>query len=241
MIHDLLSSVKLCSPKRLGRPEITLSYAQSLDGSIAVSRGVPCALSGSESRVLTHRLRAAHDAILVGVNTVIADNPLLTVRLAEGPSPLPVVLDSHLRMPLNSNLLNNEKRPLIAATDSASEEKQRLIELSGARVIRTSPDKKGWVDLNSLLEILAGLGIKNIMVEGGARVITSFLSLHLVDRLVITIAPSFLGGLHALESPLNPHNGGYAGGKDLPVFRDIRYEQVGKDIVFWSVLSWPNQ
>jgi GTP cyclohydrolase II len=241
ILTDLLSSIKIANPQHKDRPTVTLSYAQSLDGSIAMSRGTPYALSGSESQVLTHQLRATHDAILVGVNTVIADNPFLTVRLVEGQSPLPIVLDSQLRLPLNSNLLKNKVPPLIATITSSSQEKQERIEESGAKIIRTLPDEKGWVDLNSLLGTLVKLGINNIMVEGGARVITSFLSLHLVDRIVITIAPTFLGGLHAVENPLIPCNRECANRSGLPEFKNFGYEQVGKDIVFWSALSWANQ
>ncbi len=236
ILSELIESIKTrCAHN--GRPAVTLSYAQSLDGSIAMSRGEPYALSGAESRILTHRLRASHDAILVGINTVIADNPYLTVRLVEGRSPLPIVLDSHLRLPLSSNLLKNQTPPLIAATTGASRERQARIEAFGARIIRVLPDGAGRVDLQSLLGALAELGINNVMVEGGARVITSFLSRRLVDRVVITIAPTFLGGLHALENPLAPRRG--AGG--LPDLSDCGYEQVGKDIVFWSALSWADR
>jgi GTP cyclohydrolase II len=227
--------------KHSGRPTVTLSYAQSLDGSIAVSRGTAHALSGLESQVLTHKLRSAQDAILVGINTVIADNPSLTVRLVEGQSPLPVVLDSSLRLPLNSNLLKNKVSPLIATTTSASKEQQGRIEQFGAKIIRTLPDDRGWVDLNSLLGTLADLGIQNIMVEGGAKVITSFLSQRLVDWVVITIAPVFIGGLHALENPLISCHKECGNPGGWPEFKNFKYEQVGNDMVFWSELSWTNR
>jgi GTP cyclohydrolase II len=220
---------------------VTLSYAQSLDGSIAMSRGNPYALSGSESRVLTHKLRAANDAILIGINTVVSDDPYLTVRLVEGLNPLPIVLDSRLRFPLNSHLLKNGISPVIATTTFASQEQQERIEGCGAKIIRTLPDERGWVDLNSLLGTLANLGIKNVMVEGGARVITSFLSQRLVDWIVITIAPTFLGGLHALENPLISCNKEHQNLSGLPEFKNFGYEQVGKDIVFWSALSWADR
>jgi GTP cyclohydrolase II len=238
---ELLKSIRLPAYLHDEYPSVTLSYAQSLDGSIAMNRGMPYHLSGSESQVLTHRLRAAHDAVLVGIDTVIADNPSLTVRLIEGESPLPIILDSHLRLPQDSKLLKNEKPPLIATTNLASREKQENLERSGAKVIRTLPDERGWVDLNSLLCQLSDLGIRNIMVEGGARVITSFLSLHLVDWIVITIAPIMLGGLHAVESPLTSSNQAVAGSNTLPEFKKIRYEHVGKDIILWSALSWAHQ
>ncbi|HEX9595492.1 MAG TPA: RibD family protein, partial [Anaerolineales bacterium] len=86
----------------LDRPTVTLSYAQSLDGSIALHRGEPLTLSGPESMAMTHRLRAAHDAILVGIGTVISDDPQLNVRLVEGRNPQVVVLDSRLRLPLTA-------------------------------------------------------------------------------------------------------------------------------------------
>ena len=205
-----------------------------------MKRGTPCALSSSESLVLTHKLRTANDAILVGINTVVSDNPSLTVRLVEGQSPLPIVLDSRLRLPLNSNLLKNKILPVIATTTLASHEQQEKIEKFGVKIIRTRPDKRGWVDLNSLLGTLADLGINNVMVEGGARVITSFLSQRLVDWVVITISPTFLGGLHAVENPLISSNQGRYTLDSLPEFKNSWYEQVGKDIVFGSELSWAN-
>jgi GTP cyclohydrolase II len=238
ILAEYLDSIKIPDRRARARhdrrPTITLSYAQSLDGSIALNRGTPYALSGSQSQVLTHQLRAANDAILVGINTVVSDDPYLTVRLVDGQSPIPIVLDSRLRLPLNSNLLKNKISPVIATTTNASEEQQGRIEKFGARIIRTLPDDRGWVELNSLLAVLADLGINNIMVEGGARVITSFLSQRLVDWIVITVAPTFIGGLHALENPLVSCQGG------PPEFVNYGFEQVGKDIVFWSALSWMN-
>ena len=220
---------------------VTLSYAQSLDGSIAWGRGIPCSLSCSESRTLTHKLRAAHDAILVGINTVMADNPYLTVRLVEGRNPLPIVLDSHLKLPLDSNLLKNGVPPLIATTFAASPEKQNRIEEVGAKILRFLPDEKGWVELHSLLSRLADIGVVNIMVEGGARVITSFLSQHLVDQVVITITPAFLGGLRAVEHPPSLFRRDSDCLPGLPEFYDCKFEQVGKDIVFWAALKWANR
>jgi GTP cyclohydrolase II len=220
---------------------VTLSYAQSLDGSIALSREISYNLSGSESQVLTHKLRAANDAILVGVNTIIADDPYLTVRLVEGRNPLPIILDSRLRLPLSSKLLKNDVPPLIATTTLAGNEQQQRVEALGAKIIRTLPDERGWVDLTSLLGTLAGLGINNVMVEGGARVITSFLSRRLVDWIVITTAPLFLGGLHALENPLISSIREFNNSNGLPEFKNFECEQLGKDIVFWSELSWENR
>jgi 3,4-dihydroxy 2-butanone 4-phosphate synthase/GTP cyclohydrolase II len=182
------------------RPHITLSYAQSIDGSITAAPGQPLALSGPESMTYTHQLRAAHDAILVGIGTVLADNPRLTVRLVSGPNPQPIVLDSRLRFPLTANLLSHPLPPIIAATDRADAEPQAMLESKGARVIRFPTSDGGHVHLPALLEWLWQSEIKSIMVEGGSAVITSFLSARLVDRVIITIAPRFVGGLRALTS-----------------------------------------
>ena len=238
MLADFMASIKKSARQNDGRPNITLSYAQSLDGSIAMNRGSHFTLSSLESQTLTHILRASHEAILVGIETVIADNPFLTVRLVEGQNPLPIVLDSHLRLPLDSNLLKNQVSPLIATTESASQANQERIEKMGAKIVRVLPDERGWVDLDSLLAKLADLGINNIMVEGGARVISSFLSRRLVDWIIITVVPKFMGGLHALENPLNFYNPELNHGNGSPEFKNFECEQVGKDIIIWSKLSW---
>lgn len=201
------------------RPFITLSYAQSLDGSITATASQPLALSGPEAMKLTHELRAGHDAILVGIGTVLADNPRLTARLASGPNPQPVVLDSRLRFPLNANLLSHPKPPIIAATDLADAEQQAMLESKGARVIRFPASDGGHVHLPALLEWLSQNGIKSVMVEGGSAVITGFLSARLVDRVIITIAPRFVGGLHAVTAPC-----------DLPL-RNVRYRVLGADVI----------
>jgi GTP cyclohydrolase II len=223
------------------RPLITLSYAQSLDGAIAPRRGSKVALSCPESMVLTHRLRASHDAILVGIGTVLADDPCLTVRLVDGKDPCPIVLDSHLRLPLGSNLLKNKgQSPLIATTELSSRKKQAALEEQGARVLRIAHDSRGWVDLPSLVKELSERGMSRVMVEGGARVITSFLSQRLIDRLVLTIAPRLTGGLHALEVPLMLHGNG-GNGNHLPRFSNSGFDRAGTDMVFWSELSWVAQ
>lgn len=196
---------------RASRPYVTLTYAQSLDGSIASRRGEPLAISGLESLRLTHQLRAEHDAILVGIGTVLADNPQLTVRLVPGESPQPVVLDSQLRFPLESRLMGNFKKPWIVSTeaanhfemDSARANHRKMLEWNGAKVLTVAPTPEGRVDLPATLALLAQLGIRTLMVEGGAQVIGAFLQARVVDEVVITLAPRFIGGLRALETPFS--------------------------------------
>ncbi|MCB9421582.1 MAG: GTP cyclohydrolase II [Ardenticatenaceae bacterium] len=214
------------------RPFITLSYAQSMDGSITARRGQPLALSGPESMAMTHQLRANHDAILVGIGTVLADDPSLTVRLVNGRNPQPVILDSQLRFPLNARLLKNSRRPWIATTVPVNSARRKQLEATGAQVLAIAPNSQGQVDLNQLMTELHQRGIKRLMVEGGASVITSFLATRLVDRIVLTIAPVLVGGLSAV--------GGFAqsGSVLFPRLSNPRYEQFGEDLVLSGDVLW---
>ena len=218
--------------QRTGRPFVTLSYAQSLDGCIAARPGQPLTLSGSQSLILTHRLRAAHDAILVGIGTVLADNPRLDVRLVSGQNPQPVVVDSQLRFPLKANLLQKSPLPWIAAGQQTDEHRQRALEAAGARVLRLPARADGRVNLGVLLERLGDLAIDNLMVEGGTRIITSFLSEQLADYLIVTIAPTLVGGLHAVG------NLGKSQLTHFPRLQDWHYEQLGEDLILSGRLAW---
>ncbi|MEO6061426.1 MAG: RibD family protein [Thermoflexales bacterium] len=186
------------------RPFVTVAFAQSIDGSLAAEPGKPLPLSGPESSAYTHRLRAAHDAILVGIGTVLADNPRLTVRLAAGPHPQPIVVDSRLRFPDGAALLAHPAHPVwIATTAAAPQDRLRALCLAGALAFAFPADPNGHVSLPDLLDELGARGIQRLMVEGGAAVITAFLSQGLADRLSVTIAPQLVGGVRALQSALN--------------------------------------
>lgn len=186
-----------------GRICVTLAFAQSLDGCIAAGVGSSTRISNKQSMVVTHGLRAIHDAILIGVNTALVDDPQLNVRLVEGDDPRPVVVDSHLRLSPDARLFKRRQaRPIIVTTAQASAEKEARLEDKGADVMRVPPNGSGRVDLLKLVDCLRQLGIRSLMVEGGARIITSILSLQLADQLVLTISPTILGGVRAVE-PLN--------------------------------------
>jgi 3,4-dihydroxy 2-butanone 4-phosphate synthase/GTP cyclohydrolase II len=208
---------------------VTLTYAQSLDGSIAAKPGAPLALSGSASATFTHQLRANHDAILVGVETILSDDPRLNVRLVAGPDPRPIILDSTLRCPLNARCLNPLRRPIIATTDRASLDRERELEAHGVRVMRV-PECETRVDLAALLDRLEAEGIRTLMVEGGARVITSFLRAQLVDRLVVTIAPTLVGGVRAVNQ-LSASNA-------FPRLRNTTLQQLGEDWIVSGEIDW---
>jgi GTP cyclohydrolase II len=220
---------------RTGRPLVTLSYAQSLDGCIAARSGEKLALSGPESLQLTHRFRAMHDAILVGIGTLLADDPRLTVRLAPGQDPQPIVLDSHLRIPLEAGLLQNPRRPWLACLEDSDTGKAAVLEELGGKILHISADSGGRVSMPALLECLADLGINSLMVEGGARVISGFLQQNLVDRIVLTIAPLFLGGLRAVGQDVFTTRPGAA--SPFPRLQESGAERLGNDLVVWGSLN----
>ena len=182
-------------------PFVTIKYAQTLDGRIATVTGQSQWISSAPSLKFTHKLRASHDAILVGVGTVIKDNPELTVRLVRGHNPLRIIVDSTLKIPQKSKILQNlsKNKTIIATIKKASDPQfQRLTNL-GAEVITIVADKQGNVDLEKLLKMLAKRNISSVIIEGGAQIITSILINNLANRLVTIIAPKILGkGIEAV-------------------------------------------
>jgi GTP cyclohydrolase II len=219
--------------RRTGRPYVTLTYAQSLDGAIAARPGHPLALSCRESQTMTHALRAAHEVILVGIGTVLADNPSLTVRLVAGENPQPVVLDSRLRFPFFSKLLQQKTLPPWLITGMTAEaERQTSLENLGARVYRLPTGDNGGIDIKELLRVLGEKGINGIMVEGGAQVITSFLACQAVDQVIVTIAPVLVGGVRVLDFLHQPRP------KVYPRLINVDYERIGEDLIVRGDPDW---
>jgi GTP cyclohydrolase II len=233
--------------QEFGRPLVTLSYAQSLDGCVSTRRGVPTSISGPESMKLTHRMRAVHDAILVGIGTVLSDDPRLTVRLVEGDDPQPVVLDSNLRLPPDAQLLQGNCHPWIATAQSnllqteknqSQHQKAAALLARGAQLLPVPLDDQGKLALCALLSTLADRGITSLMVEGGARVITSFLEQNLVDQIVLTIAPVILAGLPAVERDhrLNMQENSSEAAQIFARLREMGYDRSGQDLIVWGRL-----
>jgi 3,4-dihydroxy 2-butanone 4-phosphate synthase/GTP cyclohydrolase II len=218
--------------RRAGRPFVALSYAQSIDGSIAARNRRPVRISGPASMVLTHRLRSLCDAILVGIGTVLADDPRLSVRLVEGAHPRPVVLDTRLRTPLEARLLQKPPvPPWLAGSAANPAERVRAATRAGAEVLACELDDRGRIHLPRLLGLLHARGVRSLMVEGGARVIASFLTARLVDLFVITLAPMLLGGLPVVD--------GHPGAGEWAVsLRDAHYEHLEGDLVLWARPGW---
>ena len=174
----------------------------TVDGKIATSSG-DSRISSREDLIRVHKLRASVDAIVVGISTILADNPRLTVRLAKGTNPARVIVDSKGRIPLDSQIIHtaSKVKTIVAVTDKAPDEKITKLRDMGAEVLVISEGKKGQsaavphgVNLKLLFHKLEKMGLKKILVEGGGELNWSLLHLWLVDELTITIAPRIAGG-----------------------------------------------
>ena len=184
-----------------GVPLVTVKFAQTLDGRIATSTGNSQWISSPASQRMAHKLRTLNDAIMVGVGTILNDNPQLTVRLVRGRNPTRIILDSKLRIPLEAKVLTHQESAptIIVTTSSADVERLAALRQMGIEVLVAREDERGEVDLGHLLEMLGQWGISSVLVEGGAETITSLLRLNLVDRLVIIVAPKIMGkGIEAV-------------------------------------------
>lgn len=179
---------------RTGLPLVTVKLAETLDGRVAAADGSSRWVSGPTARRDVHRLRAASDAVLVGIGTVLADDPQLTCRLRgyRGRQPLRVVLDSAGRIPLAAAVLAGQAPTLIVTTEKAPDETVAAIRERGADVVRLLA-REGRVDLFALLEELGRRGVVEAMMEGGPTLIGDAVERGLVDRYVIYLAPKLLG------------------------------------------------
>lgn len=178
---------------REGRPLVTLKIAQSLDGRIALASGHGKWITSESARTYGHLLRAQYDAILVGIETALADDPLLTVRVAglEDRSPMRVILDTQGRLPAKARLVQTAKATptMLFAASGARGDLQGF----GVEIVTTALGADGRIDMAAMLRELAARGVTRLLVEGGARVHASFLSGGLADRLEVFTAPIVLG------------------------------------------------
>jgi 3,4-dihydroxy 2-butanone 4-phosphate synthase/GTP cyclohydrolase II len=215
-----------------GRPFVVLSYAQSVDGSIAGPQRQRIRLSGPESMRLTHTIRTLCDTILVGIGTLLADDPRLAVKQVHGRSPQPIVLDTHLRTPENARLVRRpDVRPWLVHGPEASSSRARALIAAGAEPVPCVSESDGRIHLGSLMRWLANHAINSLMVEGGARVITSFIRDRLADVIVITISPQLLGGLPVIETSASNR------GLDLQLDGAF-YQPLGRDLILWARPGW---
>jgi len=176
------------------RPFVTLIGAMSLDGKISTRTGDSRISSRRDLRAL-HLMRSRYDAVMIGVGTLLQDNPLLTVRHVKGRSPIRIIVDSSARTPPNSRIFSKGGTPVIVAvTERASEKRVKRLLQSGANVLHVGRDH---VNLRTLLARLHRLGIKRILLEGGGQMNWSMISDGLVDEIMLTVAPIIVGGSRA--------------------------------------------
>lgn len=218
------------------RPRITLTYAQSLDGRIATVTGDSQWISGDDTIRLAHELRDAHDAILVGIGTVLADDPRLTCRLPGGHSPHRIVLDSTLRTPLDAHVVTGAREvptTIFCGPDAPARRSEHLRQ-AGVEVVqeilRTGPDEGGaLMSWQTVLSELRRREMASLLVEGGAGVLTSLFRNRLVDRLVLVSAPVVIGSGRAAVGDL-----GVEQLSEAWRGRTVNVRQAGEDIV-WEV------
>ncbi len=211
-----------------GLPFVTAKFAASLDGRIATAGGELQWITSEASRAIAHRLRHRHDAVLVGINTVLLDDPALTTRFAGGRSPLRVVLDSELRVPEGARVLDTRTGSvLVATTELASPERAARLRAAGVHV-EVVDGGPGGISLEALLALLGARNIISLLIEGGAGVLGSAFDARLVDKVVAMLAPRIIGGVGA------PGAVGGTGAPTLaaaPLLHDVSVETAGPDLV----------
>ncbi|MFJ8237088.1 bifunctional diaminohydroxyphosphoribosylaminopyrimidine deaminase/5-amino-6-(5-phosphoribosylamino)uracil reductase RibD [Ureibacillus sp. NPDC094379] len=226
-IHNMLTS----------RPFVISKFAMTADGKIATHTGHSKWITGEESRHQVHELRDEVDAILVGVGTVLADNPSLTTRLPEriGKNPIRIILDSNLRIPLNAIVLQTEEaKTIIVTSTEVDTSKVKAVEEKGATVLAVSKDEHG-LNLDEMLSRLYEMGITDVLVEGGGEINASFLRAGLINKYFIYIAPKLIGGKNS-KTPFT--------GEDVDTMDDALQlefddvEKVGEDL---CIIAYPKQ
>jgi diaminohydroxyphosphoribosylaminopyrimidine deaminase/5-amino-6-(5-phosphoribosylamino)uracil reductase len=211
-----------------GKPFVILKMAATLDGKIAARDGDSKWISGEASRRFVHQLRNGVDGVVVGVGTVLRDDPLLTARIKGGRDPLRIILDSRLRIPEWSKVLQDfPSGTMIAVTRDAPRNKIKRFEDRGIRIL-VSPSKEGSVDLKCLLSVLGGMGLTSLLVEGGSRVSGALLDGRLFDKLLLFLSPRLLG---------DPKGVGIFGGKgserlgEALSLKRVKTRRFGEDIL----------
>ncbi|MEK6743232.1 MAG: bifunctional diaminohydroxyphosphoribosylaminopyrimidine deaminase/5-amino-6-(5-phosphoribosylamino)uracil reductase RibD [Nitrospirota bacterium] len=184
-----------------GVPFVTLKIAQTLDGRIATAKGDSKWITGAKAREEGHKLRDRNDAILVGINTVLKDDPALTARIPDGRDPVRVIVDSRLSIPLNAKVLTQRStaKTVVAALASAPRTKVNCLQATGVEVLFVKSNR-GRIDLPDLMKELGKQDIMSVLIEGGAEINASALKAGIVDKIVMFIAPTLMTGRDSLCS-----------------------------------------
>lgn len=216
-------------------PFVTVKYAMTLDGKIATRTGESKWITGEEARMDVQRERLRHSAIMVGIGTVLADDPMLTCRLENGRDPIRIICDSQLRIPLDSNIVRTAKDvpTIIAMTnfnkkyDREKREKRHIIEEMGCTVISTNPNPNR-VNMHILMRELARKKIDSVLVEGGGELIESLFRHRIVNKVRAYIAPKIFGGRDA-KSPVEGM--GVCCPDNACMIENAKIQRIGNDFV----------
>lgn len=212
-------------------PFVALKTAMTLDGKTGTCTGESKWISGEKSRHFVHRLRDGHDAVLVGIGTVLKDNPALTTRLIDGggKDAVRVIVDSKARLPIDARVINRGSRAgeILAVTGEARAGKVEALKRKGVEVL-TLPARKGRVDLHALMESLGEKGIVSVLVEGGGAINYSLLEAGLVDKLYFFMAPKLFGGR---ESPTSVDGAGVTSVKEAWRVANMEVKQFHEDLL----------
>jgi diaminohydroxyphosphoribosylaminopyrimidine deaminase/5-amino-6-(5-phosphoribosylamino)uracil reductase len=215
-----------------GRPKVTAKLAQSLDGRVATAGGESKWITGPAARRHGHLLRGLHDAILVGVGTVLADDPLLTNRSRRGRNPQRIVLDTHARTPVTAQLLRpgapGDAQPIIVTGPSPSAQRCAHLIRCGAQILPCRLNAQGRVDVVELLQSLAQREVRSVLLEGGPTVLGAFFDAGLVDHLQAFLSPSIIGGEQARSSVLGQ---GAASLRLRHRLKHLQWQTLGSDLL----------
>lgn len=211
------------------KPFIVLKAAMTLDGKIATATGQSKWITNETSRAYGYKLRDIYDGIMVGINTVIEDNPMLTARVDGGKNPIRIVVDSSLRIDINANVVQDKSaKTIVATTDKADKDKILKLQAQDVDVIVVDKDKNDKVDIEKLLDILGQQNICSILVEGGATLSGSFVAKKLVDKVYFFIASKIIGGKEA-KTPVA--GTGILNLQEALALKDIQIEKLEEDVL----------
>lgn len=211
------------------KPFVVLKAAMTLDGKIATATGQSKWITNEISRAYGYKLRDIYDGIMVGINTVIEDNPMLTARVDGGKNPIRIVVDSSLKIDINANVVQDKSaKTIVATTDKADKDKILKLQAQDVDVIIVDKDENDKVDIEKLLDILGQQNICSILVEGGATLSGSFVAKKLVDKVYFFIAPKIIGGKEA-KTPVA--GTGILNLQEALALKDIQIEKLEEDIL----------
>jgi diaminohydroxyphosphoribosylaminopyrimidine deaminase/5-amino-6-(5-phosphoribosylamino)uracil reductase len=216
-------------------PFVILKVAATLDGKMATRNGDSKWISGEASRRFVHKLRDQVDGVLVGIGTVLKDDPMLTARIRGGRDPYRIILDSQLKIPEEAKVIGTRPtKAIIASTELAPKDKIEKLEKRGVKIL-IFDSKRGKVNLRACLSKLGEIGMTNLLVEGGSQVNGSFLDEGLIDKLLLFLSPRLMGDHQA---PGIFGGEGVSNLQEAIVLKEIKTKRVGEDILLEGYLEW---